>query len=53
MKWKPHKKAILVFMVIFFVLAGIAGFFSSSTIAKENREIGRNETQISNKERML
>jgi hypothetical protein len=45
MKRKPLKKAIPVFMVIFFVLAGIAGFFSSSTIAKENREIGRNDVQ--------
>jgi len=45
MRRKPFKKAIPVFMVIFFVLAGIAGFFSSSTIAKENREIGRNDVQ--------
>ena len=45
MKRKPLKKAIPVFMVIFFVLVGIAGFFSSSTIAKENREIGRNDVQ--------
>jgi len=45
MKRKPLTKAILVFMVIFFVLVGIAGFFSSSTIAKDNKEIGPNEVQ--------
>jgi hypothetical protein len=45
MRCKAFKKAILVFMVIFFVLAGIGGFFSSSTIAKENREIGPNDVQ--------
>ncbi len=45
MKRKPLTKAMLVFMVIFFVLAGIGGVFSSLTFAKENREIGRNDVQ--------
>jgi hypothetical protein len=45
MQRRQFKKAIPVFMVIFFVLAGIAGFFSPGTIAKENREIGRNDVQ--------
>jgi len=45
MKWKPHKKAMPVFMVIFFVLVGIGGVFSSITVAKESREIGRNDVQ--------
>lgn len=45
MKRKPFKKAMPVFMVIFFVLVGIGGFFSSSTVAKENREIGPNDVQ--------
>jgi hypothetical protein len=44
MKRKPCKKTMLVFMVIFFVLA-ISGVFSSITIAKENKEIGPNEVQ--------
>jgi hypothetical protein len=42
---KPCKKAIPVFMVIFFVLVGIAGFFSPITVAKEKREIGSNDVQ--------
>jgi len=45
MRWKPHKKAIPVFMVIFFVLAVIGSVLSSSTIAKESREIGPNDVQ--------
>ncbi len=45
MKRKPLKKAMPVFMVIFFVLVGIGGFFSPITVAKENREIGRNDVQ--------
>jgi hypothetical protein len=34
MKRQPFKKAIPIFMVIFFVLVGIAAFFSSGTVAK-------------------
>jgi hypothetical protein len=45
MKRKPFKKAMLVFMAIFFVLVGIGGVFSPITIAKENKEIGPNEVQ--------
>ncbi len=45
MKWKPHKKAVLVFTVTFFMLVGIAGVFSPITVAKQNREIGRNDVQ--------
>jgi len=45
MKWKPCKKVMLVFMVIFFVLVLIGGGFSSITIAKENKEIGPNAVQ--------
>jgi hypothetical protein len=45
MKRKPFKKAMLVFMVIFFVLVGIDGVFSPSTIAQGNKEIGPNEVQ--------
>jgi hypothetical protein len=43
MKRKPFKKAMLVFMVIFFVLVGMGGVFSP--IAKENSEIGSNDVQ--------
>jgi hypothetical protein len=45
MKWKPHKKAMLVFMVIFFVLVGIGGVFSPITLAEDNKEIGPNDVQ--------
>ncbi|MCJ7663889.1 MAG: hypothetical protein MUO24_06575 [Desulfobacterales bacterium] len=45
MKWKPHIKAMLVFMVIFFVLVGIGGVFSPITLAKDNKEIGPNDVQ--------
>ncbi len=45
MKSKPHKKAMLVFVVIFLVLAGIAAVFSSVAIAEEKREIGPSEVQ--------
>lgn len=45
MKWKPFKKAMLVFMVIFFVLVGSGGIFSSITLAKDNKEIGSNDVQ--------
>jgi hypothetical protein len=45
MKWQLHKKAKPVFLVIFFVLVGICGVFSSSTIAQENREIGHSDVQ--------
>jgi len=45
MKRKPFTKAMPVFMVIFFVLVGIGGVFSPITIAKESREIGRNDVQ--------
>ena len=45
MRWKPHKKAMLAFMVIFFLFAGIGGFFSPLAVAKETREIGRNDIQ--------
>jgi hypothetical protein len=45
MKWKPHKKTMLVFMVIFFVLVGMGGVFSPNTTAKDNKEIGPNEIQ--------
>jgi hypothetical protein len=45
MKRQPFKKAMLVFVAIFFVLVGIAAFFSSGTVAKESREIGRNDVQ--------
>jgi len=45
MKPKPLKKAMLVFMVIFFVLAGIGGVFSPITIAKDNKEIGPSVVQ--------
>ncbi len=45
MKRKPHKGTMPVFMVIFFVLAGIGGVFSPIAVAKENREIGPNEVQ--------
>jgi hypothetical protein len=45
MKRKPHNKAMLVFMVIFFVLVGIGGVFSPIAIAKENKEIGPNDVQ--------
>ena len=45
MKQKPQKKARLVFMAIFFMLAASLIIFSSSTIAKESREIGRNDVQ--------
>ena len=45
MKWKPHKKTMLVFMVIFFVLVGMGGVFSPIAIAKENRELGPNDVQ--------
>jgi hypothetical protein len=45
MKQKPHKKAMLVFMVIFFVLVGMGGVFSPITVAKEDREIGPNDIQ--------
>ncbi len=45
MKWMPHKKAMLVFMVIFFMLAGIGGVLSSITTAKGNEDIGPNEVQ--------
>lgn len=45
MKWKPLTKAIPVFMVIFFVLAGIGGVLSSITNAKGNKDIGPNEVQ--------
>ncbi len=44
MKPKPLKKAMLVFMVIFFVLVA-SGVFSPITVAKESREIGRNDVQ--------
>ena len=43
MKRKPFKKAMLVFMVIFFVLVGMGGVFSP--IAKENMEVGSNDVQ--------
>jgi hypothetical protein len=42
MKRKPYKKAMLVFMVIFFVLGGV---FSPVAIAQEKKEIGPNEVQ--------
>ncbi len=45
MKRKPLKKAMLIFMVIFCVLAGIGGVFSSITIAKDNKEIGPSAVQ--------
>lgn len=46
MKCKAFKKAMLVYMVIFFVaLVGIGGVFSAITIAKENKEIGPNEVK--------
>lgn len=45
MEWKPHKKVILVFMVIFFVFVSIGGVFSPITIAQEKKEIGPNEVQ--------
>jgi hypothetical protein len=45
MKWIPYKKAMPVFMVIFFALAGIGGVLSSNAIAKDNKEIGPNEIQ--------
>jgi len=45
MKQKPHKKAMLVFMVIFFVLVGMGDVFSPITIAKDNKEIGPNAVQ--------
>jgi hypothetical protein len=45
MKRKPLKKAIPVFMVIFFMLVGVGGVFSPVTIAKENREIGHSDVQ--------
>jgi hypothetical protein len=45
MKRKPCKKAVLVFMVIFFVLGGIAGVFSPIAIAQDNKEIGRDDVQ--------
>jgi len=44
MKRKPYKKAMLVFMVIFFVLVGL-GDFSPVAIAKDNEEIGPNAVQ--------
>jgi hypothetical protein len=45
MKRKPLTKAMLVFMVVFFMLAGIGGVFSPISIAKDNKEIGPNEVQ--------
>jgi hypothetical protein len=45
MEWKPHKKAMLVFTAIFFVLVGSGSFFSPITVAKESREIGRDAVQ--------
>ena len=45
MKRKPLKKAMPVFMVIFFLLVGIAGVFSPTTAAQESREIGPNDVQ--------
>ena len=45
MRWKPYKKSMLAFMVIFFMFAGIGGFFSLLAVAKETREIGRNDVQ--------
>ncbi len=45
MKRKPLTKAMLVFMVIFFVLAGIGGVFSPITIAKDNKGIGPSAVQ--------
>ena len=45
MKWKPFKKAMLVFIVSSFVLAGIGSVLSSVTIAQEKKEIGPNDVQ--------
>jgi len=45
MRCKAFKKAMLGFMVIFFVLAGIGGVFSPITIAKDNKEIGPTAVQ--------
>jgi hypothetical protein len=45
MQWKPHKIALLVFLVIFFALAGISCFFSPIAVATDNKEIGPNEVQ--------
>jgi hypothetical protein len=45
MRPKPCKKAMLAFMVIFFVLVGVAGVFFPTAIAQDNREIGRNDVQ--------
>jgi hypothetical protein len=45
MKQKSFRKAIIVFAAIFFVLAGMAGVFSSITLAEDKREIGPNDIQ--------
>ena len=46
MKSKAFKKAMLAFMVVFFVaLVVINGVFSPITIAKNNKEIGPNMVQ--------
>jgi hypothetical protein len=44
MKWKPYKKAMLVFMAIFFVLVS-GGVCSSITLAQDNKEIGSDDVQ--------
>jgi hypothetical protein len=44
MKQKPSRRAIPVFMVIFFMLVASC-VFSPITVAKENREIGRSDVQ--------
>jgi hypothetical protein len=46
MKSKSFKKAVLVVMAVFFtVLVVSGGIFSTVTIAKDNKEIGRNVVQ--------
>jgi hypothetical protein len=46
MRCKTFQKAMLVYMVIFFVmLVGIGSVLSPITIAKESKEIGPNEVQ--------
>jgi hypothetical protein len=45
MRCKAFKKAMLVYMVIFYVLVGVGGVFSPIVIAKDNKEIGPNEVQ--------
>ena len=45
MRCKPLKKAMLAFMGMFFLLAGIGVLLSTISVAKEAREIGRNDVQ--------